>query len=537
MGSWKDLSIKLKLSGAFGLLILAIVVVSATTIETMHEDSARFSHYIHGIKARADAASRVRQAVDARAIAARNLVLVADPQQLALEETAVQQAVRDVRAHLSKLRELAAGPDSDAATQAQVDGIQRVEVQYEPVALAIVDLALRGQREAAIARMNAECRPLLAALIRATEAYDAFSAAQSQAQIARTEARLQSKARWLFVACTLVVALACLAAFVIVRSVVRPLDQAVGLIHGVARGELGRDIGATGQDEFGRLLQALRTMQDSLAGLVTSVRQSAEQVAVASGEIAQGNQDLSARTESQASALQQTAASMEQLGATVRQNAESAGQANQLARTASSVAEQGGQTMQKVVETMTGISESSRRIADITNVIDGIAFQTNILALNAAVEAARAGEQGRGFAVVAGEVRSLAGRSAEAAREIKQLILDSTERVKTGSCLVDAAGSTMQEVVASIHRVCGIVEEISAASRAQSTGVGTVGEAIARLDQTTQQNAALVEQSAAAAAGLKTQASRLVESVAAFRLGDAQVSRLPAPMLAALPAA
>ncbi|HVR49684.1 MAG TPA: methyl-accepting chemotaxis protein [Pseudorhodoferax sp.] len=520
MRYWRNLSIKAKLSGAFGLLIVCIIAVSATTIDTMQEDSARFSHYIEGIQARADTASKVRQAVDARAIAARNLVLVSDAQHLATEKAAVQQAVQDVRTHLAHLRELAARPDVDADTRTRIDNIQRIEAQYEPVALAIVDMALNRQRDAAIAKMNDECRPLLAALIKATEDYDGFAATQSQAQIALTEQQFRSKVRVLLVACTVLVVLACWGAVVIVRSVVRPLDQAVGLIDGVARGELGHSIAVTSRNEFGRLLEALRSMQTSLVQLVTSVRQGADNVSVASVQIAQGNQDLSARTESQAGALQQTASSMEQLGATVRQNADNAGQANQLARNASRVAQQGGQTMQKVIETMTGINESSRRIADIINVIDGIAFQTNILALNAAVEAARAGEQGRGFAVVAGEVRALAGRSAQAAKEIRQLILDSTERVKTGSTLVDAAGATMQDVVQSIGRVTDIMEEISAASTEQSSGVGQIGQAISQLDQTTQQNAALVEESAAAADSLKTQAQRLVASVAVFRLGS-----------------
>jgi methyl-accepting chemotaxis protein len=248
-------------------------------------------------------------------------------------------------------------------------------------------------------------------------------------------------------------------------------------------------------------------------------------VATASAEIAQGNNDLSARTESQASALEQTSAAMEQLGATVVQNADSAAQANQLARNASSVAVQGGQVVGQVVETMKGINDSSRKIADIISVIDGIAFQTNILALNAAVEAARAGEQGRGFAVVASEVRSLAGRSAEAAKEIKGLIIDSVRRVEQGSALVDRAGVTMTEVVNAIKRVTDLVGEISSASKEQSIGVAQVGEAITQMDQATQQNAALVEEMAAAASSLKSQASDLVGTVELFKLPAGRESR------------
>jgi len=301
-------------------------------------------------------------------------------------------------------------------------------------------------------------------------------------------------------------------------SVVSPLKQAVVLAGKVAAGDLTQQIDGSGSNEMARLLCALRDMQASLVQVVSSVRQGSEGVSTASAEIAQGNHDLSARTESQASALEETAASMEELSATVKQNADSALQANQLAARASAVAIEGGQVVAQVVDTMKGINESSRKIADIIGVIDGIAFQTNILALNAAVEAARAGDQGRGFAVVASEVRSLAGRSAEAAREIKSLIGVSVERVEHGSTLVDNAGATMTNVVNSIQRVTDIMSEISAASGEQAAGVAQVGEAVNQMDQVTQQNAALVEQMAAAASSLKSQAQDLVQVVAAFKL-------------------
>ncbi len=303
------------------------------------------------------------------------------------------------------------------------------------------------------------------------------------------------------------------------RQIIRPLQQAVGLADEVAHGNLNNAIVVNSRDEIGALLQSLKEMQDNLAKLVTNIRQGSEGVATASAEIAQGNHDLSARTEQQASALEETAASMEELGSTVKQNADSARTANQLAQNASSVAVQGGKVVDQVVDTMKGINESSRKISDIISVIDGIAFQTNILALNAAVEAARAGEQGRGFAVVASEVRALAGRSAEAAKEIKLLINASVERVEQGTALVDQAGTTMVEVVDSIKRVTDIMGEISAASSEQSTGVAQVGEAVTLMDQATQQNAALVEQMAAAASSLKSQAQELVQVVSAFKVG------------------
>jgi len=274
--------------------------------------------------------------------------------------------------------------------------------------------------------------------------------------------------------------------------------------------------------------QTLKTTLDRMAAAVATVRSSASSMDVACAEIASGNHDLSARTESQASALQETAASMEELSSTVKQNADNAKQANQLAQNASTVAVQGGEVVAQVVDTMKGINDSSKKIADIISVIDGIAFQTNILALNAAVEAARAGEQGRGFAVVASEVRSLAGRSAEAAKEIKTLITDSVERVGQGTALVDQAGTTMSEVVASIRRVTDIMGEISAASSEQNKGVAQVGEAVTQIDQATQQNAALVEEMAAAASSLKSQAQDLVQAVSVFKVAQGMGGHSPA---------
>ena len=306
----------------------------------------------------------------------------------------------------------------------------------------------------------------------------------------------------------------------ITRLITVPVGEAVQATREIAGGNLTVDVAAHSQDEIGQLLQGLTDMRDNLARVVAGVRRNAESVATASAQIATGNHDLSARTESQASALEETAASMEELGSTVRQNADNARQANQLALNASTVAAQGGDVVAQVVDTMRGINDSSRKIADIIGVIDGIAFQTNILALNAAVEAARAGEQGRGFAVVAGEVRSLAQRSAEAAKEIKGLITASVERVEQGTQLVDKAGETMTEVVAAIRRVTDIMGEISAASSEQSAGVAQVGEAVTQMDQVTQQNAALVEEMAAAASSLKSQAEDLVQVVSVFRLGD-----------------
>jgi methyl-accepting chemotaxis protein len=314
------------------------------------------------------------------------------------------------------------------------------------------------------------------------------------------------------------VAISIAAGWWISRSIVRPLETAVDVARRVAAGELDMRIQPGAADETGQLLEAMRQMQDGLARTVAAVRQNAESVATASAQIAQGNGDLSQRTEEQASALEQTSATMSELDATVRHNADNAAEADRLARSASSVAGEGGELVAQVVQTMNAIHGSSQRIADIIGVIDGIAFQTNILALNAAVEAARAGEQGRGFAVVASEVRALARRSAEAAREIKTLIGTSVEQVQQGSALVGDAGRTMEQIVGSIQRVTAIVGEISSASGEQASGVTQVGQAVAQMDQATQQNAALVEQSAAAAESLREQARALVQAVAVFRV-------------------
>ncbi|HEY0847260.1 MAG TPA: methyl-accepting chemotaxis protein [Noviherbaspirillum sp.] len=317
---------------------------------------------------------------------------------------------------------------------------------------------------------------------------------------------------------------------IIVRRSLRQLgaepSTAASVAQSVAQGDLSLRIDLKPGDSDSLMAQ-LRTMQDSLAQVVGNVRHGAESVATASIEIAQGNRDLSARTEQQASSLEETAASMEELGSQVKQNADSAREANQLALNASEVAVKGGGIVDEVVETMKDINEASHRISDIISVIDGIAFQTNILALNAAVEAARAGEQGRGFAVVASEVRSLAGRSAQAAKEIKALISSSVERVDKGTALVDQAGRTMQEIVSSIRHVTEIMSEISAASAEQSIGVAQVGDAVAQMDEVTQQNAALVEEMAAAAESLKTQAQELVQAVSVFKLAGDSVRNGP----------
>ena len=336
--------------------------------------------------------------------------------------------------------------------------------------------------------------------------------------------KIYANSRMLIVSLIVVtIALGLLLAYWIARVVARPLQEAVRVAKTVASGDLTSKIEVKTKDETGELLQALKDMNASLLSVVTEVRTGTDMIATASTEIANGNMDLSARTESQAGSLEETASSMEELTSTVRQNSDNARQANQLSHSASAVAQKGGSVVSQVVNTMGSINESSKKIVDIIAVIDGIAFQTNILALNAAVEAARAGEQGRGFAVVASEVRNLAQRSASAAKEIKMLINDSVEKVDLGTRLVDQAGVTMQEVVESVRRVSDIISEITTAGAEQSSGIDQINNAIIQMDQVTQQNAALVEEAAAAAGALQEQAANLSKVVGVFKLEHSHV--------------
>jgi methyl-accepting chemotaxis protein len=372
------------------------------------------------------------------------------------------------------------------------------------------------------ARRDFAMKEFLPTALNYIEALKAFVKVQEQQRdAAKAEALQVRRSATLLGLCitAVVIAIAIWMASALVRSITRPLAGAVGMARAISAGDLTQTLTADRKDEFGALQQALGDMVARLRGLVGEVRSGVESVSTASSEIATGNQDLSSRTEQTAANLEETAASMEQLTSTVTQSADTARQANQLASTAATAATRGGEVVGQVVHTMEQISASSKKIADIIGVIDGIAFQTNILALNAAVEAARAGEQGRGFAVVASEVRSLAQRSAQAAKEIKTLIDNSVGAVDTGSAQVGQAGAAMQEIVGSVRRVSDLIGEITAASTEQRDGIGQVNQAVANLDQMTQQNAALVEQSAAAAIALREQSQRLAEVVAVFNVG------------------
>lgn len=515
----KNLTIRAKLTLVFASLSLAVVLISLLALKVLSDANSRFETYVHGIGARATTAHLVREAVGARATAARNIVLLTKPQDIEIEKAAVMAAHQEVGKQLAELNRLASQQGTSQKARELIQEISRIEALYAPVALSIVELGLSRQTEAAVAKINDECRPLLAQLGNASDRYNEYTSATIQAQIRAAGEDYDTQRNLLVGGCLLVILAALVAGILITRSITGQIYQAVEVAEAVASGDLSTTVEIHSTDEVGRLLRAMQSMQSGLVSVVSNVRQGSEALATASSQIAQGNHDLSARTESQASALEQTAASMEELGAQVKYNADNAHRANQLARNASLIAVQGGEAVGRVVETMKGIHAASSRISEIISVIDGIAFQTNILALNAAVEAARAGEQGRGFAVVATEVRSLAGRSAEAAKEIKSLIGASVERVQEGTNLVDQAGSTMAKVVGSIRKVTDMVEEISSASKEQALGVAQVGEAVTQMDQVTQQNAALVEQMAAAASSLRSQANDLVNGVSVFKMG------------------
>ncbi len=407
--------------------------------------------------------------------------------------------------------------DEDKAQMAKISDLRQKVIDLRNKAR---DIKKSGDAEQALKLLNAEYLPTMAQYIEAQKEMVELQKGHVTQIAIETEERRTTNTYGILAGLAVVIALVFSGTLWLVRSIREPLDQANELAERIANGDLSADIEHDRHDEFGRLLESLKHMNQSLARMVSEVRGSTDSIATASAEIAQGNNDLAQRTEQTSANLQSTASNMGALTHTVQHSADNARQASQLASSASTAAERGGEVVAQVVHTMQEIDVSSKKIADIISVIDGIAFQTNILALNAAVEAARAGEQGRGFAVVASEVRSLAGRSAEAAKEIKSLIVTSVAKVESGTKLVTDAGSTMDEIVQSVRRVADVIGEITAAATEQSTGIAGVNQSIGDLDQMTQQNAALVEESAAAAESLREQAERLKQAVAVFNVGN-----------------
>jgi methyl-accepting chemotaxis protein len=517
----KNLRVRTRLSLGFGIVCAFLMLIALEGLVSVNAVRAGLDNIASDKTPKVFASASIINQVDAIAIALRNMMLTDDAADRQRQVEVINKSREIIKKEVDYLSATVVSSEGKALlAQVLEQRIKYIDGQNALIALILADMPDEAKKF-----LGAQLRPILGAYKNAILNFIELS--KKQVHTAQTDAQAEhEQARSLLMGLSVIaLGLAALVGWLIARSILGELGgepkEAADLARAVALGDFTRNTNITSTNAAS-LMSSLVEMQKNLATVVSNVRTGAEGVATASAEISQGNNDLSARTESQASALEETAASMEELSSTVKQNADSARQANQLAANASTVAIRGGEVVGQVVETMKGINESSRKISDIISVIDGIAFQTNILALNAAVEAARAGEQGRGFAVVASEVRSLAGRSAEAAKEIKILINTSVERVEQGTALVDEAGSTMSEVVASIRRVTDIMGEISAASNEQALGVSQIGEAVTNMDQVTQQNAALVEQMAAAASSLKSQAQELVQTVAVFKLNASE---------------
>ena len=512
------LKISTRLLMAFGIIVLLAVITSGITLLQLQGIQSSLDKIVTVNNVKLALINTKIDSVHVVTRVMRTIVIMTDNSQKTVEKKKIDQAREKYDAAHAKVLAL----QSSDAGKAKIAAIEGAMAKAFPLNNKVIELGMAGQAQEALTLLMAEAGPATQVWQDALADNLRFQETSNQAEYEAAQADYVVARNTLLISALLSLLVAAALAVWVVRSIMaqlggEPADVAQ-LANAIADADLSSAVAVRAGDTTS-VVAAMDRMQQALTTIVGSVRGNADSVSTASAEIAQGNHDLSSRTESQASALEQTAASMEQLSATVKQNADSARQANQLALNASTVAVQGGEVVGLVVQTMKGINESSRKISDIISVIDGIAFQTNILALNAAVEAARAGEQGRGFAVVASEVRSLAGRSADAAKEIKSLINASVERVEHGTALVDQAGATMTEVVSSIRRATDLMGEISAASNEQSLGVSQIGEAVTQMDQVTQQNAALVEEMAAAASSLKGQAQDLVQTVSVFKLG------------------
>ncbi|MES2015809.1 MAG: methyl-accepting chemotaxis protein [Pseudomonadota bacterium] len=510
----KNIGIGQRLALGFGVVICLLLLLAGLSylrISSLNQEvativDARYPKTVvaNGIKADVNEATR----------SMLNVLIMTDPSQVAKELANIEASNASATKALAELSKTT----TDAKGQQILKAIDTVRARFIPGQKVFVGLINEDKKDDAMVKFMFSLRPQQGKYFDQLDQFIAFQNAEmvkAGQQASATTGRTQM---FIMLLTVIAAAMSLLVAFLATRSIVKPLKEAVAVAQRVAEGDLTSDIHVNSSDETGQMMQALKDMNVSLIKIVAQVRSGTDAIAEASGEIASGNLDLSNRTEQQATALGQTSSSMRELTGTVQQNADNARQANQLAARASEVALRGGTVVASVIDTMGSITASSKKIVDIIGVIDGIAFQTNILALNAAVEAARAGEQGRGFAVVAAEVRNLAQRSAGAAKEIKALIGDSVDKVRDGSNLVEQAGVTMEEVVASVRRVTDIMGEITSASQEQSAGIALVNTTILEMDETTQQNAALVEQAAAAAASMQDQAAGLARVVSVFKL-------------------
>ncbi|XLZ72116.1 methyl-accepting chemotaxis protein [Massilia sp. SR12] len=513
-----NLKIGTRLGLCFAIVFALMAMLIAVGSQKLSSIGDLSSTIIDKDWVKADAAATITATTRANAALVLQLLIVTDAAQAADLRKQVEGNKTIITEALATLDKLVYRP-AGRELLAQVNTERAAYVQSFS---GVLKLLADGQREQATQRAVGETMPRLAKLQASVEKLAELQDSIVTASGAQIKQHISSAHIMMIGLGIAALLLGAVCALWVTRSITRPINYALQVARAVAAGDLTSQIKSHTEDETGQLLQALREMNESLSQIVGQVRNGTVAIASASSEIATGNMDLSARTEGQASALEETASSMEELTSTVQSNADNAREADKLANSASTVAQRGGEVVSQVVTTMDTINQSSRKVVDIISVIDSIAFQTNILALNAAVEAARAGEQGRGFAVVASEVRNLAQRSASAAKEIKELISNSVEQVDAGARLVAQAGATMDEVVASVQRVTGIVAEISVATREQTNGIEQMNVAIMQMDQGTQQNAALVEQAAAAAAAMSDQAKELEQLVARFRLPGAQ---------------
>ncbi|MEO8407232.1 MAG: methyl-accepting chemotaxis protein [Oxalobacteraceae bacterium] len=510
----KKLRIGQRLALGFGVVIALLIMLASLAYVRIASMNGEITLLVNDRYPKTVIANTIKADLNEMTRNMLNVLIMTEPGQIKKELANIDDKNKSTNAAIASLEKII----NETQGREHLAAIIALRDKFLPIQNAFVALINRDEKDEAMLKLLFSVRPLQTKYFAQLDNFIDYQNTRMEQSGAQSTLAANRTGFLMLVLATIASVLSVLVGFFVSRSITAPLNEAVAVAKHVADGDLTSTIAVKTFDETGALMQALKDMNESLSKIVGEVRSGTETIASASSQIASGNQDLSSRTELQASSLQQTAASMFDLTNTVRKNADHAQQANQLAVSASKVAVKGGVVVGQVIDTISSINDSSRKIVDIIGVIDGIAFQTNILALNAAVEAARAGEQGRGFAVVAAEVRNLAQRSAAAAREIKALIGDSVDKVKTGSKLVRQAGITMDEVVASVARVTGIMAQITAASQQQSDDILQVNHAISQMDTVTQQNAALVEEATASAESMQNQAVKLARTVSVFKL-------------------